>query len=221
MAPVVELHESVVLLGRFPALTGISMSVSTGEVILIKGPNGAGKSTFLRLCAGLLPMKSGSGSILGFNLKTDRKAVRPHVGLMGHRNGLYPDLTIEENIQFWAKVSKAPSEQAARSLDLLGLTGRLATVLVRNLSEGQRRRVSLAALVVQRPTLWLLDEPHAALDKQGKELVDSLVGEAVIAGATVLLASHEIDSIGPIEPRVIEIAGGLVVRDSGGETSAS
>ena len=215
MTPVIDLQNSMVLLGRFPALTDLTMLASKGEIIIVKGPNGAGKSTLLRLCAGLLPMKQGTGSVLGFDLTTERMSVRPHVGLLGHKTGLYADLTVEENMGFWAQISNASSADKRSAMDLLGLKGRLESVCVRNLSEGQRRRVSLATLVVQRPSIWLLDEPHAALDKEGKELVDSLIIEASKAGATVLIASHEIDKVGLNQNRIIEIAGGSVVSDTG------
>ena len=215
MTPVIDLQNSMVLLGRFPALTDISMTVKKGEIIVIKGPNGAGKSTLLRLCAGLLPLKKGSGSILGFDLITERMLVRPHVGVLGHKTGLYSDLTVEENMLFWAQVFNASQEDITNAVDLLGLKGRLESVSVRNLSEGQRRRVSLATLVMQRPSVWLLDEPHAALDVEGKQTVDALITEATKAGATVLVASHEIDKVGQNETRIIEVAGGAVISDTG------
>ena len=86
---------------------------------------------------------------------------------------------------------------------------------MRRLSAGQRRRTSLATLVVRRPELWLLDEPHAALDQQGRDVVDGLVADAAAAGATVLLASHELERVAGISRRVVTIAGGLAVGDTG------
>ena len=215
MTPVIDLQSSMVLLGRFPALTDITMTAAKGEIIIVKGPNGAGKSTLLRLCAGLLPLKQGKGSVLGFDIATERMSIRPHVGMLGHKTGLYPDLTVKENMQFWAQVSNASPADVISAINLLGLDGRLESVCVRNLSEGQRRRVSLATLVVQRPRLWLLDEPHAALDAEGKQIVDSLILQAVNFGATVMVASHEIDKVGENQARIIKVAGGAVVNDTG------
>ena len=103
MTPVIDLQSSMVLLGRFPALTDITMTAAKGEIIIVKGPNGAGKSTLLRLCAGLLPLKQGKGSVLGFDIATERMSIRPHVGMLGHKTGLYPDLTVKENMQFGHK----------------------------------------------------------------------------------------------------------------------
>ncbi|MEC7845062.1 MAG: heme ABC exporter ATP-binding protein CcmA [Actinomycetota bacterium] len=217
MTPVIDLQSSMVLLGRFPALTDITMTAAKGEIIIVKGPNGAGKSTLLRLCAGLLPLKQGKGSVLGFDIATERMSIRPHVGMLGHKTGLYPDLTVKENMQFWAQVSNASPADVISAINLLGLDGRLESVCVRNLSEGQRRRVSLATLVVQRPRLWLLDEPHAALDAEGKQIVDSLILQAVNFGATVMVASHEIDKVGENQARIIKVAGGAVVNDTGND----
>jgi energy-coupling factor transporter ATP-binding protein EcfA2 len=101
----------------------------------------------------------------------------------------------------------------------LGLDGRLAGVAAARLSAGQRRRVSLACLVARRPELWLLDEPHAGLDQAGRDTVDGLLGAAVAAGATVLLASHELDRAVSVATRVVEVAGGAArdARDVGAD----
>lgn len=212
-SPAIELRGAVSLLGRFPALAGADLRVERGEIVLLQGPNGAGKTTILRLCAGLLRLESGAATVLGHDLATDRRGVRRRVGLLGHATGLYDDLTVAENVRFWAAACHAP-EGTDEALALLGLDGRLADVAVRRLSAGQRRRTALATLVVRRPELWLLDEPHAALDQQGRDVVDRLVRDAAAAGATVVLASHELDRASAITDRVVTIAGGLVVADT-------
>lgn len=214
MEPAVELNSAVALLGRFPALAGLTLRVDPGEIVLLQGPNGAGKTTLLHLCGGLLALEQGTGRVLGHDLAVDHRAVRSHVGLLGHATGLYDDLTVAENVEFWAAAVRADAIVVDDALVHLGLDGRLRDVTVRRLSAGQRRRTALAALMVRRPELWLLDEPHAALDSQGRALVDALIHNAVAAGATVILASHELDRIGTLEPRVVTIAGGMVVADS-------
>lgn len=211
--PAVCLTDVVTLLGRFPALAGLSLAVAPGEVVLLQGPNGAGKTTLLRTCAGLLRIEGGTARVLGNDLAGDRRAVRRRVGLLGHRTGLYDDLTVAENVGFWAQAVGAPSAEVAPALELLGLSGRLADVVVRRLSAGQRRRTALAALVVRRPELWLLDEPHAALDQEGRDRVDALIAGAVANGGTVLLASHELERVHGLSPRVVTVAGGVVVAD--------
>ena len=136
----------MVFLGQFPALTDATMNIQQGEVVLIKGPNGAGKSTLLRLCAGLLPMRSGTGTVLNFDLRTQRMELRAHIGLLGHRTGLYPDLTVRENLKFWASAYGANNTEVDKAMAFLGLKDRLGSVQVQSLSEGQRRRTSFALL---------------------------------------------------------------------------
>ncbi len=215
MVPAVDLDGVVTLLGRYPALAGISLQVGRGEVVLLQGANGAGKTTLLRLCAGLLRVESGRGSVLGHDLTADRRPLRRRVGLLGHATGLYDDLTVAENVRFWGRTSRADDAAMRRALDHLGLTSKLHDAPVRRLSAGQRRRTALATLLVRRPVLWLLDEPHAALDQHGRDLVDRLIGEAAAAGATVMLASHELERVAGLSRRTVTIAGGLVVGDTG------
>lgn len=210
---IVRLRAAVALLGRFPALAGIDLAVEPGEVVLVQGPNGAGKSTLLRLCAGLLRLESGTGEVLGHDLGRDRGAVRRRVGLLGHDTALYDDLTVVENLDFWARASRAERVAVGPALDRLGVADRLRSVPVRLLSAGQRRRVAIASVVVRRPELWLLDEPHAGLDRDGRLLVDALVSDAAAAGATVLVASHELDRTVGLATRAVTVAGGTITAD--------
>jgi heme ABC exporter ATP-binding subunit CcmA len=209
----------VALLGRFPALAGLDLDVEAGETVLLQGPNGAGKTTLLRLCAGLIAVESGSANVLGHDLLRDRRAVRREVGFIAHSTGLYDDLTASENVRFWARAVGATDADADAALDRLEVEPRVRDVAVGRLSAGQRRRTSIAAMVTRRPKLWLLDEPHAGLDQAGRDVVDSLVRDAVAAGATVLVASHELERARVIAHRVVTIAGGTVVSDSGAPSS--
>jgi ABC-type multidrug transport system ATPase subunit len=148
--------------------------------------------------------------VLGHDLRADRRSVRARVGLLGHGSGLYDELTVHDNVRFWARAAKASDADVAAALTLLGLDTRLRDVTVAKLSAGQRRRASLAVLLARRPELWLLDEPHAGLDQDGRDLVDGLVRQAVASGATVLLASHELDRAEALATRTVTLAGGVV-----------
>lgn len=211
MEPVVHLRGAVCLLGRFPALAGVDLDVARGEIVLVQGPNGAGKSTLLRICAGLLPVVSGEASVLGVDLRSSRRAVRPRVGLLAHATGLYDDLTVADNVHFWGRAGGATEAEADAAIDRAGLAPRLRDVAVSRLSAGQRRRTALAVLLARRPRLWLLDEPHAGLDHDGRGLVDELVRGAVAAGATVLIASHDLERASALAHRSVTIAGGAIV----------
>jgi heme ABC exporter ATP-binding subunit CcmA len=190
-APAVRLRSAVALLGRFPALAGVDLDVEAGEVVLLQGPNGAGKTSLLRACAGLLPIASGQAEVLGVDLRRDRRAVRRRVGLLGHAGFLYDDLTVEDNVRFAVKAAGRDAKTVEPALARLGLDGRLRRVPAGRLSTGQRRRTALAVVLARDAEVWLLDEPHAGLDADGRATVDGLIAEAAARGAAVLMASHE------------------------------
>ena len=208
--PVVELDGAVAVLGGFPALAGATLTINEGEIVLLRGPNGAGKTTLLRVCAGLLPLARGRGVVLGHDLTSARAALRREVGLIGHRNGLYLDLTAAENVRFWGATIDASRTEVDAAMDRLGITGRLAGSPVRRLSAGQQRRTALACLVARRARLWLLDEPHAGLDAAGRDELDATLRAAAASGATVIVASHELERAGSLATRTVEVLAGQV-----------
>jgi heme ABC exporter ATP-binding subunit CcmA len=211
---VVELDDAVVVLGSFPALAGATLRVGLGEIVLLRGPNGAGKTTLLRVCAGLLPLARGRGAVLGCDLTTDRATVRRRVGLLGHRNGLYLDLSVTENVRFWGATVGAGDAEVTAAMERLDLFGRLAELPVRRLSAGQQRRTALACLVARRAQLWLLDEPHAGLDAAGRDELDATLRQAASSGATVIVASHELERAGSLATRCVDVVAGQVVLAS-------
>lgn len=213
--PVVHLRGAVALLGRFPALAGVDLDVNRRRIVLLRGANGAGKTTVLRALAGLVPITAGEASVLGVDLRVDRRAVRTRVGLLAHGTGLYDELTVADNIRFWTRAARANRADADAAMARLGLDGRLRDVAVGRLSTGQRRRTSFACLLARRPELWLLDEPHAGLDKEGRDIVDELVRDATRAGATVILSSHELDRSMDLADEIVTLGGGIAL----GETS--
>ncbi len=217
MEPVVRLADVVAVLGGFPVLAGASLQVCKGEIVLLRGPNGAGKTSLLRLCAGLLPVERGEAVVLGCDLVADLTAVRSRVGLLGHSNGLYADLSVADNVGFWGATVGASPAEIQGAMVSMGLDTRLASVPVGRLSAGQRRRTALACLVARRAQLWLLDEPHAGLDAAGRDELDATLRGAAAAGATVMVASHELERAGSLATRVVEVIGGQVFPvDPGG-----
>ncbi len=210
LEPVVDLCDAVAVLGSFPALAGATMTVQRSEIVLLSGPNGAGKTTLLRLCAGLVALERGRGRVLGVDLAIDRESVRHRVGMIGHGNGLYGDLTVTENVRFWGLTVGASESEIDSALSRMGLDGRLAHLPVSRLSAGQRRRTALAGLVARRAELWLLDEPHAGLDAAGRDELDSVLKMAATAGATVIVASHELERASKLATRQVEVIAGQV-----------
>jgi len=205
---VVDLVDAVAVLGSFPALAGATLIVRRGEIVLLRGPNGAGKTTLLRLCAGLVPLERGQGRILGVDLVHDRELVRHRVGMIGHNNGLYSDLTVAENVRFWGRTVGASTAEVDAALHRMGLDGRLANLPISRLSAGQKRRTALAGLVARRAELWLLDEPHAGLDAAGRDELDQVLKLAAAAGATVMVASHELERASQLATRQVEVVAG-------------
>ena len=207
MPHVVRLRAAVCLLGRFPALAGVDLDVAAGEIVLLSGSNGAGKTTLLRLLAGLVPLYSGEASVLGVDLASDRRSARRELALVGHETFCYDDLTVRENLRFWARAAARDEAAADDAIDRLGLLGQ-ADVAHRRLSAGQRRRLAIAVALARDPRVLLLDEPHAALDAEGREVLDAVVRAAPSEGRTVLIASHELDRARAIATREVELRAG-------------
>lgn len=207
---VVDFKDVVIVYDNFPAVAGATFSVDKGEIVLLQGPNGAGKTTLLRACAGLLPIARGTANVLGCDLSTNRVAVRSRVGLLGHANGLFQDLTVLENMLFWSRLVGATRQDVDQAMIAMGISGRLGETQVAKLSAGQRRRCALASLIVRRAQLWLLDEPHAGLDTQGRDELDRTLRAARDSGATVIFASHEIERARSLATRSLMVTTGTV-----------
>jgi heme ABC exporter ATP-binding subunit CcmA len=218
---VVELCDVVAVVGGFPALTGASLRVAPGDIVLLSGPNGAGKTSLLRVCAGLLPIARGRATVCGYDVMRDRAEVRARVGMLGHANGLYDDLTARENVAFWGGTVGASTDEIDAALARMGLDGRVSDVRARGLSSGQRRRTALAGLLARRAEVWLLDEPHAGLDAHGRDELDEVLRRAVAAGATVIVASHELERAGALATRQVSVVGGEVITDPPTPTAAA
>lgn len=206
----VDFREVVAVLGSFPALAGVSVQIERGSITLLRGPNGAGKTTFLRVCAGLVPIERGRAEVLGVDLVAAREIVRSRVGVLGHANGLYGDLTARENVRFWGGTVGASADEVEAALRRMVIGPRLADLPASKMSAGQRRRTALAGLVARRAELWLLDEPHAGLDAAGRDELDTVLRAAAAAGATIVVASHELERAGSLASRQLEVVAGQI-----------
>jgi heme ABC exporter ATP-binding subunit CcmA len=211
--PAVSLREAVALSGRFPLLAGVDLEVGVGETVLVEGPNGAGKTSLLRVCAGLVPLASGSLTILGLDPGRHRVTVRRRVGLLSHASHLYDDLTVQENVRFAVRAAAGDPGRIAPACARWGLTGRLARTQAAKLSAGQRRRVALAVLTARWPEVWLLDEPHAGLDAGARALLDEVVAEAAASRVTILVASHEHGTVEGLADRAVTVTCGRVTGE--------
>ena len=213
-APLVELHDAVVLIEGFPLLSGVELELAAGTLSVVTGANGAGKTSLLRLLGGLLTLSSGDGVVGGVNLATgDLRELRRRVGWLGHEGSFYDDLTAKENLTFAARALGRPTAAIGEVLERVGLGHRAAT-RAKQLSAGQRRRLGLAWVLLRRPEIWLLDEPYASLDDEGRDFFDELIGDVVSSGATVVVSAHGGLRSSTLSPRTITMAGGLIVGDA-------
>jgi heme ABC exporter ATP-binding subunit CcmA len=211
--PVAVLHGAVALVNGFPLLSGVDLEVAPATLTVLVGANGAGKTSLLRLLCGLIGLSGGEASVLGVDLaRGDRRLLRRRVGWLGHEGSFYDDLTVAENLTFAARALERPTQDLDGVLARMGLESRRDTT-TKQLSAGQRRRLGLAWLVLRRPELWLLDEPYASLDDEGRTFFDELLGEVVAHGATVLVSAHDSLRSPTLRPRTLLMAGGRVVEE--------
>jgi len=172
----------------------IAMQVRPGEIYGFLGPNGSGKTTFLRMLCGLLTPDGGSGHCLGYNILKDSAEIKKHVGYMTQRFSFYEDLTIEENLDFIARLYEMPDRKAAveHSLERLTMTARRRQ-LAGTLSGGWKQRLALAACLIHKPQLLLLDEPTAGVDPKARRDFWEEIHQLAADGLTVLITTHYMD----------------------------
>lgn len=180
--------------GSRTVVNHIDLRVGAGQIYGFLGPNGSGKTTFIRMLCGLLRPDDGEGTCLGFDVLTESAAIKRQVGYMTQRFSFYEDLTIAENLDFVARVYELPGRRAAvdDSLERLGLADRRKQ-LTGQLSGGWKQRMALAACLLHKPRLLLLDEPTAGVDpKARRDFWDEIHGLAA-EGLTFLITTHYMD----------------------------
>lgn len=199
----------------------LSLRVAEGEVCGFLGGNGSGKTTTMRLLCGLLLPDAGSGTCLGIDLLTGADEIRRKVGYMTQRFSLYGDLTVGENLEFVARLHGVADRAGAirATVERAGL-GERVTQLAGELSGGWKQRLALAAAVLHRPRLLLLDEPTAGVDAKARREFWDLIHEFAAEGMTILVSTHYMDEAERCA-RVIYIANGhLVVQGTAEEVVA-
>jgi heme exporter protein A len=195
--------------GRRWALADVSFRVESGEVLMVAGHNGSGKSTLFRVLATAIRPDRGSVSIGGLDTVRDRDALRQSVALLSHASYLYDSLTARENLEVVARFLGATSA-VDQHLERVGLAKR-ADDAVATFSAGMRKRLSIARVLLQRPRVVLLDEPYGQLDPEGFALIDELVRELKAGGATVLMATHQVEHVAALADRTITLSEGRLI----------
>jgi ABC-2 type transport system ATP-binding protein len=179
--------------GDFTAVDAVSFEVKQGEIVGYLGPNGSGKTTTIRMLLGLLQPTAGAAEVLGFDTVRQAESIRQQVGYMSQKFALYHDLTVRENLRFYAGVYGVKAagriEEVIKQVDLEKLTDKM----VASLSTGWRQRVALAAAIVHRPRLLFLDEPTSGVDPKSRRSFWDLIYTVVAEGVTALVTTHYMD----------------------------
>lgn len=182
--------------GSLVAVDSLNLEIQRGEVFGLLGPNGSGKTTTIRMLCGLLMPSAGDATVVGYDVRTQAEQLRGRIGYMSQRFGLYDDLTVRENLSFYAGVyGLRGAERTARIAELmerLDLTGR-SRQLAGNLSGGFKQRLALACATAHRPWLLFLDEPTAGVDPAARRRFWDTIHELARDGTTVLVTTHYMD----------------------------
>jgi ABC-2 type transport system ATP-binding protein len=182
--------------GRVLAVDHLDLEVRRGDLYGFLGPNGAGKSTTLRMLCGIMEPTEGQGRVLGIDLRRQPERVKSAIGYMSQRFSLYDDLTVDENLTFYARVYMVPrterTTRIARMLRLADLLGR-ERQLAAELSGGYRQRLALACALVHAPRLIFLDEPTAGVDPVSRRTFWALIRRLADEGTTILVTTHYMD----------------------------
>lgn len=216
--PAIIVKDLVKRFGDRTVVDHVSMQVQTGEIAGFLGPNGSGKTTTIRLMCGLLTPDSGEGRVLGHDIRRDGAAIKREVGYMTQRFSFYEDLTIEENLTFVAGLyDLRPAQKAvADTLADLGLTSRKGQ-LAGSLSGGWKQRLALAACIMHRPKLLMLDEPTAGVDPKARREFWDEIHQLAAGGLTVLVSTHYMDEAERCHKINYIAYGKLIARGTVGE----
>jgi ABC-2 type transport system ATP-binding protein len=190
----IDVRDMTKRFGERTAVDHVSLKVRAGEICGFLGPNGSGKTTFIRMLCGLLRADEGSGQCLGYDVIEESEEIKLHVGYMTQRFSFWEDLSIEENLDFVARMYAIPNrrDSVRASLDRLGLTSRKDQV-AGELSGGWKQRLALAACLIHRPRLMLLDEPTAGVDPKARREFWEEIHRLAAEGMTFLIATHYMD----------------------------
>jgi heme exporter protein A len=196
-------------------LRGLDFSVQQGEFVALLGPNGAGKTTFLRILSSLSRPTMGQVQVAGHRLPDEAAQVRAKLGVVSHMPLLYPDLTAEENLQFYARMYGISNFQAriTEVLEMVGLEHRRKD-LVRTFSRGMQQRLAIGRAVIHDPEVMLFDEPYTGLDQDASEMLDEVLRSVAAEGRTVVMTSHDLVRAEDLATRFDILSRGVIVASA-------
>lgn len=211
----IEVKKLVKRFGLKTILRGVDFHVEPGEFVALLGPNGAGKTTFLRILASLSRPSLGSVKVAGHSLPNESAQVRARLGVVSHLPLLYPDLTAEENLQFYARMyglmDFAP--RITEILQMVGLETRRKD-LVRTFSRGMQQRLAIGRAVIHDPDVVLFDEPYTGLDQDASEMLDDVLRSVAAKGRTVVMTSHDLARAEDLATRFDILSRGVIAASA-------
>jgi len=203
--------------GEFVAVDHVSFRVGRGEIMGFLGPNGAGKSTIIRILCGLLRPSAGRAQVAGIDVARDPEGVREHIGYMSQKFSLYRDLTVEENLRFFAGIYRVPHkllhQRMQFAIDMAGLTGR-EQALVSTLAGGWQQRLALGCAILHQPPILFLDEPTSGVEPTSRRRFWDLIHTLAAEGVTVLVSTHYMDEAEYCDRAALINQGRIIAIDS-------
>jgi heme exporter protein A len=211
----IEVKKLVKRFGLKTILRGLDFTVQPGEFVALLGPNGAGKTTFLRILATLSRPSLGQVKVAGHHLPHQAAQVRARLGVVSHMPLLYPDLTAEENLQFYARMYGIDGMEARITdvLDMVGLEHRRKD-LVRTFSRGMQQRLAIGRAVIHDPEVMLFDEPYTGLDQDASEMLDEVLRSVAAKGRTVVMTSHDLARAEDLATRFDILSRGVIAASA-------
>lgn len=203
--------------GSFTAVDGLDLSVDRGEIFGFLGPNGSGKTTTIRMLCGLLRPSGGSGSILGFDIGTEGEEIREKIGYMSQKFSLYGDLSVIENLGFYAGMYSLKRDRAkSRISEMIAMSHLegLEDELVSDLSSGIRQRLALSCSILHEPPLLFLDEPTSGVDPSGRRNFWNIIYRLADRGTTVMVTTHFMDEAEHCDRLGLMYSGHLMACDT-------
>ena len=192
----VETHGLRKMFGSFVAVEGLDLTIGRGEVFGLLGANGSGKTTTIRMLTGLLTPTAGTATVVGFDVARDQESIRQAIGYMSQKFGLYDDLTVAENLRFYASIyglrGPVREQRMVELLDELDLAPRVDQ-LAGTLSGGWKQKLALACATAHRPAMLFLDEPTAGVDPAARRRFWEIIYELASRGTTILVTTHYMD----------------------------
>ena len=211
----IEVKKLVKRFGLKTILRGLDFSVESGEFVALLGPNGSGKTTFLRILASLSRPSLGDVKVAGYHLPNEAAQVRAKLGVVSHLPLLYPDLTAEENLHFYARMYGITNYQSriTEVLEMVGLETRRKD-LVRTFSRGMQQRLAIGRAVIHDPEVMLFDEPYTGLDQDASEMLDEVLRSVAAKGRTVVMTSHDIARAEDLATRFDILSRGVITASA-------